>query len=62
MQYQCMSTYCDIVSYTHFATKNGGITTNGHIMSYNNIHIIKITTQPNSYPGFIEQFSPIVTL
>ncbi len=32
MQYQCMSTYCDIVSYTHFATKNGGITTNGHIM------------------------------
>ncbi|GAB0771839.1 hypothetical protein NB16F81_50940 [Escherichia coli] len=51
MQYQCMSTYCDIVSYTHFATKNGGITTNGHIISYNNIHVIKFPAKSNSYSG-----------
>ncbi len=62
MQYQCMSSYFYIIPYMHFATKDGGVTANGYIISYDNIHIIKFTAKSNSYPGLIEQFSPIVTL
>lgn len=37
-------------SYMHFATKDGGVTANGYIISYDNIHIIKFTAKSNSYP------------
>lgn len=50
MQYQCMSSYFYIIPYMHFATKDGGVTANGYIISYDNIHIIKFTAKSNSYP------------